>query len=485
MSPRGSPKIRSSQVQFPTFQLAPPDNRIIPQDQFPAFQLAPPDNRIITQEFPTFQLAPPDNRIITQEFPTFQLAPPDNRIITQEFGEWMPRVDIWDDPEYPTVIATFKLPGVRPEDLAVHVQDHRYLVVQGQRPCRLGNAHDVSTLPPQPIDAANKLVEGEEDQKSQQQGKFSRAELRYGSFSRKTTSGPVPEGMKKSKERGPSTGEEEEEEEGEVSKILLGITVGDILEGLRTASKFTPVPHLAIAAWLALSIFEALQKAHGNKKNNHALAKECVTLVFTIQVELTSKGLTKENVLLPPDLESHLRSLYGFAMELTDRPFFKRISAQSDDAGAILAYRRELKRVLDTYITICQKLTEVQENTATAGAMSKETSIIQYHSVNSPSPPATSSNPRGLSRHELQASDSGYRRDNRSSTANNVSFFSNASNIMSSGLRITNVVGDQYNISESSRSNITDSRNAMMMDSEGCFAMDILGPTTQKRGESV
>ncbi|THV01147.1 hypothetical protein K435DRAFT_776190 [Dendrothele bispora CBS 962.96] len=112
----------------------------------------------------------------------------------------MPRVDIWDDPESPTVIATFELPGVRREDLAVHVQDHRYLIVQGQRPCRLGNASGVvsATLPSRPVDAANKLVEGEgdvddqddQDSDPQQQGKFSRAELRYGRFSRKLDLGP-------------------------------------------------------------------------------------------------------------------------------------------------------------------------------------------------------------------------------------------------------------------------------------------------------
>ncbi|THU89605.1 hypothetical protein K435DRAFT_587416, partial [Dendrothele bispora CBS 962.96] len=61
------------------------------------------------------------------------------------------RVDIWDNPESPTVIATFELPGVRREDLAVHVQDHRK-----------DNGHE-----------------------PQQQGRFSRAELRYGKFSRK------------------------------------------------------------------------------------------------------------------------------------------------------------------------------------------------------------------------------------------------------------------------------------------------------------
>ncbi|THU97619.1 HSP20-like chaperone [Dendrothele bispora CBS 962.96] len=167
MSPRGSPK-HNSLEQLSAFQLAPPDNRIITWDQFQGLIQACVKHQLTAQQGGQVQEA----RIHPKsEF--------------KRFGEWMPRVDIWDDPESSTVIATFELPGVRREDLAVHVQDHRYLIVQGQRPCRLGNASGVSTLPSQPIDAANKLVEGEDDQEPQQQGKFSRAELRYGKFSRK------------------------------------------------------------------------------------------------------------------------------------------------------------------------------------------------------------------------------------------------------------------------------------------------------------
>ncbi|THU87345.1 hypothetical protein K435DRAFT_782486 [Dendrothele bispora CBS 962.96] len=174
MSPRGSPKMHSSQDQFPTFQLAPPDNRIITWDQFQGLIHACVKYQLETAAQQGDQIK--GAQVSSHIHPKSEF---------KRFGEWMPRVDIWDDPESPTVIATFELPGVRREDLAVHVQDHRYLVVQGQRPCRLGNAPDVSALPPQPIDAANKIVEGEDDQESQQQGKFSRAELRYGKFSRK------------------------------------------------------------------------------------------------------------------------------------------------------------------------------------------------------------------------------------------------------------------------------------------------------------
>ncbi|KAK7461097.1 hypothetical protein VKT23_009026 [Stygiomarasmius scandens] len=101
----------------------------------------------------------------------------------KRFGEWIPRVDIWDDPESPTIIATFELPGVRREDLAVHVQDNRYLVVQGQRPCRLGNESTTSVLPSQSV-ITDKLT-GEENDKPPQKGTFEKAELRYGKFSRK------------------------------------------------------------------------------------------------------------------------------------------------------------------------------------------------------------------------------------------------------------------------------------------------------------
>ncbi|THU97356.1 hypothetical protein K435DRAFT_838657 [Dendrothele bispora CBS 962.96] len=169
MSPGGSPKMHNSLERLPTLQLASPDNRIITWDQLQG----------LIQACVKHQLAKQGNQVKEAQasfHPKSEL---------KRFGEWMPRVDIWDEPESRTVVATFELPGVRREDLAVHIQDHRYLIVQGRRPCRLGNASGVSTFPSQPIDAANKLVEGEDDQEQQQQGKFSRAELRYGSFSRK------------------------------------------------------------------------------------------------------------------------------------------------------------------------------------------------------------------------------------------------------------------------------------------------------------
>ncbi|THU87916.1 hypothetical protein K435DRAFT_866800 [Dendrothele bispora CBS 962.96] len=78
--------MHSSREQFPTFQLAPPDNRIITWDQFQGLIHACVKHQITTDVHPK------------SEF--------------KRFGEWVPRVDIWDDQESPTVIATFELPGV-------------------------------------------------------------------------------------------------------------------------------------------------------------------------------------------------------------------------------------------------------------------------------------------------------------------------------------------------------------------------------------
>ncbi|KAK7461098.1 hypothetical protein VKT23_009027 [Stygiomarasmius scandens] len=166
MSPSSSPKNVSRQVST-TFQI---DNRILSWRQLQGLIHACVKHRLETLR----QTGQSTEFLLSH---TNRTKPEFKR-----FGEWVPRVDIWDDPESPTIVATFELPGVRREDLAVHIQDHRYLVVQGQRPCRLGNGSTmVSTLPSQPVTAK----EDENDLPSQQKGRFEKAELRYGRFSRK------------------------------------------------------------------------------------------------------------------------------------------------------------------------------------------------------------------------------------------------------------------------------------------------------------
>ncbi|KAF5352037.1 hypothetical protein D9758_009450 [Tetrapyrgos nigripes] len=174
MSPPRSPKVSNNMLNSsPTFQTVSPDNRMITWEQMEGLV-----NTLVKHRLESMRQR---GQIIQDSQASSRMKPQFKR-----FGEWMPRVDIWDDPSSSSVIATFELPGVRREDLAVHVQDRRYLVVQGQRLCRLGNGLPIAapTLPAQPATAADRVAAGETDE-SEQQGRFDRAELRYGKFSRK------------------------------------------------------------------------------------------------------------------------------------------------------------------------------------------------------------------------------------------------------------------------------------------------------------
>ncbi|KAK7464865.1 hypothetical protein VKT23_006070 [Stygiomarasmius scandens] len=165
MSPHRSPKNTTRQPS-PTFQI---ENRILTLEQLQGII-----HTCVKHKLESLQQIGQSTE--------FLLSHTSTKPKFKRFGEWVPRVDIWDDPESPNISATFELPGVRREDLAVHVQDHRYLVVQGQRPCRLGNDSGPSTgtmIPTsQPEDENN-------DRQLLQRGKFAKAELRYGRFSRK------------------------------------------------------------------------------------------------------------------------------------------------------------------------------------------------------------------------------------------------------------------------------------------------------------
>ncbi|KAK7037420.1 hypothetical protein VNI00_011170 [Paramarasmius palmivorus] len=103
---------------------------------------------------------------------------------------WMPRVDVFDDPDSDSIVALFELPGVRREDAKVNVADGK-LIVEGERVMRFKRScrpsggwvensqnttgNDGSTINPSPLQVPRSI-----------------AELRYGRFRREFN---LPEGI--------------------------------------------------------------------------------------------------------------------------------------------------------------------------------------------------------------------------------------------------------------------------------------------------
>ncbi|KAJ7193791.1 hypothetical protein GGX14DRAFT_587584 [Mycena pura] len=105
-----------------------------------------------------------------------------------------PRMEVFDDPAAPTVVATFELPGVKSADLSIGVKDD-VLVVRGQRACRhaYGRRLPVNRRHPslRGLAQANDADADQEDHDAQALARraeytklFPWRELRYGYFRR-------------------------------------------------------------------------------------------------------------------------------------------------------------------------------------------------------------------------------------------------------------------------------------------------------------
>ncbi|KAJ7231662.1 hypothetical protein C8J57DRAFT_1580641 [Mycena rebaudengoi] len=97
-------------------------------------------------------------------------------------GPFRPRMDVYDDPDSPTIVATFELPGVvKRDDVSISAKDGA-LIVQGQRLPRYRSStrtHPSLHGRPQP-EATDMDVDSDANARF-----FPFQELRYGSFARR------------------------------------------------------------------------------------------------------------------------------------------------------------------------------------------------------------------------------------------------------------------------------------------------------------
>ncbi|ESK83884.1 heat shock protein hsp20 [Moniliophthora roreri MCA 2997] len=109
---------------------------------------------------------------------------------------WLPRVDIFDDPDSPDVVAVFELPGVRREDAKVNVRGGK-LIVEGERRIRYKSWTSDSWVDSEPSATDSQIndmhdVEDINPVPRAAQVPRSVAELRYGHFKREFA---LPEGV--------------------------------------------------------------------------------------------------------------------------------------------------------------------------------------------------------------------------------------------------------------------------------------------------
>ncbi|KAJ7216640.1 hypothetical protein GGX14DRAFT_442264 [Mycena pura] len=103
-----------------------------------------------------------------------------------------PRMEIYDDPASPIVIATLELPGVSISDLAIGVKQGK-LEIKGRRCPRYPTNRRPPTSSQADADAMHvDSAEGSQAQATEDERRFPVKELRYGSFHRAI---PLPAGL--------------------------------------------------------------------------------------------------------------------------------------------------------------------------------------------------------------------------------------------------------------------------------------------------
>ncbi|THU86604.1 hypothetical protein K435DRAFT_868137 [Dendrothele bispora CBS 962.96] len=216
-------------------------------------------------------------------------------------------------------------------------------------------------------------------------------------------------------------------------------------DNLQAAASFSPVPCLAEAAGLTVDIFEGLEQAHVNKKDSQALSQECVFLVSTIHSTCTD-SLAKGDHLLPSDLTNHLcllcktlETIKKFALKQAGRSFFKRILTKSNDAEAIRRHRDEMNSALGLF-SLQSHIATRQMCSRILAELGKETAAMKV------------------------TADAASKPSRVVDDSSSVSFFKNTSYLTASGACINNVAGDQHCVSNSNRSNITNSGNTYYLE---------------------
>lgn len=221
---------------------------------------------------------------------------------------------------------------------------------------------------------------------------------------------------------------------------MLTATSRTVLETLRDVAKATPVPYLSEAAGLALSIFDLVERAHGNKEDLSSLASECVSIVYIINGAFDNP--VQE---FPDDLRRDLEkvrdtlsAIQKFAQKQAARRFVPRMIMGRKDAEDIKTYQGKLAQAMLTF--------NFQSNI--------EQRKILHGLASSIKSPISPSNPN-LERGSLPST------PQSSSINNSMSVFSNASlaNMSPGAITISNTTGDSHSVHNSNNSRVFNSGN--------------------------
>ncbi|KAI3614961.1 hypothetical protein WG66_017015 [Moniliophthora roreri] len=139
----------------------------------------------------------------------------------------------------------------------------------------------------------------------------------------------------------------------EVFSAISGVSTM-ILQALKDAARFTPVPYLSEVSSLALGVVDAFETCKSNKEGFKRLAADCCDLVFAIGT--VCGGYMKDGTPLSTELEDHLkllrrtlRQIIEFTEKQGRRNRISRFLTYRSDSEKIQAYRERLRHAMDLF----------------------------------------------------------------------------------------------------------------------------------------
>ncbi|KAF5361132.1 hypothetical protein D9758_009057 [Tetrapyrgos nigripes] len=291
------------------------------------------------------------------------------------------------------------------------------------------------------------------------------------------------EDLGKERSEGDERDVHDDDSKGRTDVAAIGAGIArTVLETLREVAKYAPVPFLSESAGLALGVFDAVERAHGNREDLRTLAEECVNLVYIIKCafdrenSLSNPSLNPdsslknrhqasepepEKLVIPEELKKDLekvrdtlKPIEKFVKKQAQRNVVSRIVMGSKDAEDIKTFQRRVEQAMRAF----SFKSNIEQRQILHGLANTSTLIKSKISPSSSSPLVASpllpleSPQYPLSPQSLEPPKSPISIDNFSTTSTSpkppktVSFFENASltNMAPGALTVNNVAGDWH-----------------------------------------